>query len=292
MWTYQYPRGSPNNVSVLSTLSFHNTYITAVTLVVHTTRQFNIFVRNGIRITPNVNRHTSNGRQEDLNIGSCNKLGVHAIGHAKDGLPEIGFGRLEAPGNLGHVPDGFNRRFGHDRLSRRHENLAVRNESTIRNGLAAFRQINVRFRHGNRRSNVPALFQPLIVHTCCHVPERIHGGHFLGITPGRVGTNLEDWRREFKVGQIVRIQLSRRNRQARVHAVRSLMRPDGVALRRVAHGANDGAADGWIRVAPFDGDRVDAERVRVRRQANGLVGLRDFGDWNAIVFCSMNVSCD
>jgi hypothetical protein len=64
------------------------------------------------------------------------------------------------------------------------------------------------------------------------------------------------------------------------------MRPNGVALCRMADGANDGATYGWIGIAPFDRDWVDAERVRVRGETNGLIGLRDFGDWNAIVFCS------
>ena len=61
-------------------------------------------------------------------------------------LAQIGLGRLEASGNLGKIPDGFNGSFGHNRLSRRQQNLSIGLEPTGCDRLATFGQVNVGFR--------------------------------------------------------------------------------------------------------------------------------------------------
>jgi len=53
---------------------------------VNTTSELDIFVRNGVWVTPDVDSQTSNRWQKDLDIRARDELWIHAIRHSKDGL--------------------------------------------------------------------------------------------------------------------------------------------------------------------------------------------------------------
>lgn len=52
----------------------------------NTTGELDIFVRNSVGITPDVDSQTANRWQKDLDIRARNKLWIHTIRHTKDGL--------------------------------------------------------------------------------------------------------------------------------------------------------------------------------------------------------------
>jgi len=79
-----------------------------------------------------------------------------------------------------------------------------------------------------------------------------------------VGPDLEDGAGQAQIGHVVRIERVGGQRQSRVHAVRSLVCPDGIPLRRVPDSADDGSPDAGVGMAPTDGDRINPEGIRVR----------------------------
>jgi hypothetical protein len=236
-----------------------------------------------------------------LNVGSRDEFRVHPVRHAKDRLAKVRFGRLEAAGHLRQVPHGLYRGLGHHRLSRRMQYLAVRLETTRGDRFATFcskatvsRQsvrcqlvsrtgcmitksnsahfwvypkrprtweVNMGLRHSNCWAYIPTLLEPVPVMLRRQVPERVKDADLVRLRPRGVGSNLEDGGRQRQIGHVVRIELTGSQRQARVHAVRTLVRADGVPLRRVPDCANDRAADSRVRMAPANWDRVDAERI-------------------------------
>ena len=83
--------------------------------------------------------------------------------------------------------------------------------------------------------------------------------NLLRIVPRGIRANLEHWRGELEVGDVIRTELAGGNRQAGVDAVRSGMSADGIALVVVANSANDRPTDQGIGMAPRDWNRIDAE---------------------------------
>mmetsp|Transcript_111 Transcript_111/g.135 ORF Transcript_111/g.135 Transcript_111/m.135 type:complete len:276 (-) Transcript_111:476-1303(-) len=132
-------------------------HITSITLIMNTTGQLDILVGNGIRISPNVDSKSPNGRQEDFDVGASDELWIHAICHAEDGLPQESFGTPESSRHLGQIPYGFNGTLGTDGLSTGHQNLAIWLQPPRCYSLSALGEINVGFGHCNRGSNVKAL---------------------------------------------------------------------------------------------------------------------------------------
>jgi len=53
---------------------------------VDTTSELDVFVRNSVGITPDVDSQTANRWQKYLDIRARDKLWIHPIRHTKDGL--------------------------------------------------------------------------------------------------------------------------------------------------------------------------------------------------------------
>lgn len=85
--------------------------------------QGDVLVGDGGGVAPDVDGQAADGGEEDLEVGAGDELGVHAVGHAEDGLTELGLGATEATGNLGEVPDGLDGSLGNDRLASLEEDL-------------------------------------------------------------------------------------------------------------------------------------------------------------------------
>ena len=86
-------------------------------------------------------------------------LGIHAIGHAEDGLTQMRLGAAESPGNLGQVPYGLNCSLPYHALTVLHEDLAIGLETADTDSLPAFRKVNVGLGDGNGRADVKSLVQ-------------------------------------------------------------------------------------------------------------------------------------
>ena len=57
--------------------------VTAIAFVVHSAGQLDILVGDGIRIAPDVDRQPSDRWEKDLDIRTCNELGIHTVGHSE-----------------------------------------------------------------------------------------------------------------------------------------------------------------------------------------------------------------
>lgn len=74
--------------------------------------------------------------------------------------------------------------------------------------------------------------------------------------------------------------------QTCVHAVTSLVSTNGISLRRVTNGADDGSSNGGVWMRPRNRDGVDSKSVRVRSEWD-VIGLGELGSWNVIGCCNM-----
>lgn len=71
------------------TTLYNQTHIRPIAFIMNTTSKLDIFVRDSVRITPNVDGQPTNRRQKDLDIRTCDKLRIHSIGHSKNGLIDL-----------------------------------------------------------------------------------------------------------------------------------------------------------------------------------------------------------
>jgi len=96
-----------------------------------------------------------------------------------------------------------------------------------------------------------------------------------------VRTDFKDGTSQGQIRYVVRVELIRRQRQSGVDAVRPLVRADGVPLRRVPDGADDGTTNARVGMAPADGDRVYPERIRVRSECD-VIRFRNLRNRDAV----------
>merc|ERR1711939_464328 len=66
--------------------------ITAVAFVVDAACEFDIFIRDRVWITPDINGQTTNRREKNLNIGTRDQLGIHSIGHTENRTTQVRLG--------------------------------------------------------------------------------------------------------------------------------------------------------------------------------------------------------
>ena len=253
--------------------------IRAVAFVVNAARQLNILVWNGVRVTPDVDGQSTDGREEDLNVRAGDELGIHAIGHAEDALTQVRLGAAEAPGNLGQVPDGLNRGLVAHALARGHQNLAIRLQAAGADRLPAFWKVNVGLGHGNGRADIESLVQVGTVRLGRQVAEGINGRNLLGIVPRGIRANLKNWRGQLQVGHVRGIQLAGRHGQAGVDAVRARVSADGIALIEMTDGTNDRPAHQGIRMPPRDWNGIDAECLRGVNIIQGIGYVGEKENW-------------
>ena len=79
----------------------------------------------------------------------------------------------------------------------------------------------------------------------------------------------------------IHLRLTCSDGQTCVNTVASLVGANGISLRRVTNGADDGTSDARVWMRPRNRDGVDAESIRVGSNWN-VIGLRELGRWNII----------
>mmetsp|Transcript_20298 Transcript_20298/g.44126 ORF Transcript_20298/g.44126 Transcript_20298/m.44126 type:complete len:293 (+) Transcript_20298:647-1525(+) len=256
--------------------------ITSIALVVDSACQLNVFVGNGIGITPNVDCQTTNRRQKYFDIWTSNQLRVHSIRHPKNALPQHIFRTSKPPRNLRQIPYGFNRHLSHNGLSAWHQYFAIGHEPSGRNCLASFREVDVGLGDGDGWADVEALVDVASVDFGSEVTERINARHLLRIAPTSMRSNVKHWTRQLQIRNVFRVQLPGCYGQPGINAITPAVRSNGIALGGVSNGANDGSAHRGIWMTPRDWDGIDAECVGVGGEVD-VVELGDFGNGNAVV---------
>ena len=134
----------------------------------------------------------------------------------------------------------------------------------------------------NRGTNVESFIEVAAVHIGNQMPEGVNRRDLLGVRPTLVRANVEDWTGQLEVRHVIRVEFARCHSQSSVNAVASRVGSDGVALRGMADCADHRAADEWVRMAPADGDGVDAECFAVGGQID-VVQLGEFGNGDGVV---------
>jgi len=69
-------------------------------------------------------------------------------------LAEVGFRARESTRDFGEIPYGLDGGFVHDALPRGEQDVAVGLQPAFRDGFPAFGEVDVRFCHGYRRSDL------------------------------------------------------------------------------------------------------------------------------------------
>mmetsp|Transcript_65176 Transcript_65176/g.173780 ORF Transcript_65176/g.173780 Transcript_65176/m.173780 type:complete len:527 (-) Transcript_65176:281-1861(-) len=254
-------------------------HIAPVALVVHPARKLDGLVRDLLGVSPDVDRHPADGRQEQLHVHPRQQLRVHGVGLLEDGLAQRVLRNTEALCNAGEVPNWLNGRLCHKALPVLGQDGTVRLQPPGLERLPALRQLNVRLRHGDRGANVEALLEPGGEALRDDVPPGVDGHDALGVMPSGEGADAGHRRGHAQPRHVAVLDGAADPRQRSVDGVSAGVGPDGVALHGVPACGKHGAAKLRRGRAPLHDHWLRPKRAVVRGQrCDALVLLHHLGD--------------
>ena len=133
-----------------------------------------------------IDGHAADGGQEDIQLGTRDQLGVHAVGLGVQGLPQRLFADVEALGDAGQPPDRVDRHLGHHHLAALQHQLVVHLDRPVPDVLHQLYDQDVRLSHRDRRTDVHPRVDLLLKRQLSHVPPRVQRADLLLVVPLRL----------------------------------------------------------------------------------------------------------
>jgi len=115
-------------------------------------------------VTEQVDRLTTDGRQEDRQIAACDQIGIHAAGLLEQHASQVAFIDAKALRNAWQVPSGLDCRLGHHTLASLAQNASIRLQTTRRESRCYLWQDQMRRGNRNRGAHVAAGYQMVSKH--------------------------------------------------------------------------------------------------------------------------------
>mmetsp|Transcript_11646 Transcript_11646/g.17220 ORF Transcript_11646/g.17220 Transcript_11646/m.17220 type:complete len:233 (+) Transcript_11646:765-1463(+) len=203
-------------------------HVRPVAFIMDTNRKWNIFIRDLVRITPNIDGRSTNRWQEHLEVAARDQLGVHHVGLAEEGVAQLHLRAPKAPGHLRQVPHRLHRSLGNHCLAVCLQDFIIRLQASRANGLFNLWHINVCLGDSYGGTDVIPLVQERLEHFGNHVTPRIHGCYLFGFPPGRKGSNIMYWCSHIQIRLVLRIKLLSSYSQSLIDAVRAAMSTNSI----------------------------------------------------------------
>mmetsp|Transcript_88801 Transcript_88801/g.274924 ORF Transcript_88801/g.274924 Transcript_88801/m.274924 type:complete len:393 (-) Transcript_88801:1140-2318(-) len=246
-------------------------YVAAVALVVHPARELDGLIGDLLRVAPDVYRHATDGRQEELQVHAREQLGVHGVGLLEDGLAQLGLRHTEALRDAGQVPHGLDGGLCHKTLPVLRQHGAVRLQAPGLQCLPALGQLDVRLRHCDRRTDIVALVKPRPKALRDDVAVRVNRDNPLWVAPAGERPDASHGRGHTQPRHVAVLNVLADPGQGPVDGIAAGVGPDGVALVPVPACSKHRPPQFWRRRAPAHHHRLRPEGAIVRRERRDAV---------------------
>mmetsp|Transcript_39558 Transcript_39558/g.101586 ORF Transcript_39558/g.101586 Transcript_39558/m.101586 type:complete len:253 (-) Transcript_39558:129-887(-) len=206
---------------------------------------------------------TADGRQEHLEIGAGDELWEHTAGVLKQRPAQNTFGDSKSLGYTGQVPDRLDRSLRHLDIAVVIKEVGVGLQMAILHLLAQLGKVAMRLCHSDGGQDVER-FEVGLKRFSNVRPPGVESNDLLGVRPGREGAKLERGSGVGKIRLEISRELSLRDGQSTVDAVRARVSADSVFhARRGYVRCEHGSPLHRISCAPLDRDWLDAILLRV-----------------------------
>mmetsp|Transcript_91701 Transcript_91701/g.230452 ORF Transcript_91701/g.230452 Transcript_91701/m.230452 type:complete len:286 (-) Transcript_91701:329-1186(-) len=196
-------------------------HVAAIALIMDPHSELHRLIWDLLGITPDVDRHAANWRQEKLQVLACKKLRVHGVRLLEDRLAQLVFGHAETFRNAREVPHRFDGSLGDKALPLLCQHSFVGLQAAGIKRLPALRELDVRFGDCDGRTNVIAPVQPWSEALRDGMAIRINGHDPLRVVPRSERTDPCHGCGQAKLGHVCIVELVAHHSQGAVNGVTS-----------------------------------------------------------------------
>ncbi|MNL14672.1 hypothetical protein D3C87_1356240 [compost metagenome] len=237
--------------------------IRSIAFVVHAAGHAGLRLAQLGHIAEEIERHATDGRQEDLEIRPRHEFREHAAGLLEQAAPQDAFLDIEAPRQPRQVPDRVHGSLGHAHIAIGIEDLAIGHQTAGGNGRRQLRHIDMGARDGNGRADVHAGGDAVCEDGGDEVAPGVERHDLVRIAPLGMGPDGLGRRRVGQIRTMRALQAARGHRQRAIDRIGPGVGADHIAARGVREAGDDRSTLGRRGGAPVDRlGRLVAARVR------------------------------